>query len=177
MKKLITILLFFSIFSFNCEQKTQTFYVQIEQTGSARLMDRPDAFKGIELDRIPINEKLKVLDSQIEKAKPYDVTWFKVEYNGKTGWISHFTTTGKMLKEKKYVITEEQGMVPLRDKIGQGHKTLRYIPGHIKLELLKSIPDSSGVLGKFLWYKVKDESVIGYILSLETTGEVLIEIN
>jgi len=48
------------------------------------------------LRRVPAKTKLKVISKKIIKgATKYmpDVTWFKVNYNGATGWVSEFVTT------------------------------------------------------------------------------------
>ena len=45
--------------------------------------------------RIPINTKLKVLDkkvTRITKWIPSGITWYKVKYNGVSGWVSEFMT-------------------------------------------------------------------------------------
>jgi hypothetical protein len=61
--------------------------------GSAPLRSYADS--KTTLIRIPDGTKLAVLDDKIIKgATSYmpDVTWYKVKFNGKTGWISQFVT-------------------------------------------------------------------------------------
>ena len=53
----------------------------------------PDSTK--DFARIPVNTKLAVLDkkvTRVTKWMPSGITWYKVEYNGVSGWVSEFMT-------------------------------------------------------------------------------------
>ena len=54
----------------------------------------------VTLRRVPEKTKLEVMSKKIIKgATKYmpDVTWFQVNYNGATGWVSEFVTTSATL--------------------------------------------------------------------------------
>jgi hypothetical protein len=49
----------------------------------------------VDYSRIPVNTKLKVLDKKVTsmtKWLPNGITWYKVKYNGVSGWVSEFVT-------------------------------------------------------------------------------------
>ena len=59
----------------------------------APMRSYPDSTK--DYLRIPMNTKLKVLDTQvtgISKWMPSGITWYKVKYNDVSGWVSEFVT-------------------------------------------------------------------------------------
>ena len=58
----------------------------------ARLCPRPDCGEGRELLRMPTNTKLRVLGSYTQHQPIFDVTWYKVKYQEKEGWVSEFNT-------------------------------------------------------------------------------------
>jgi len=186
MKQLVVFLFFVSVFFFGCENKSQmgqspqefeTYYVKIDNTAPARFLNEPS--EGNELGRIPTGKVLKVSDARLIDRGMTRVVWYKIEYNGQVGWISQYVTTGERLKERQYVITEKHGEIPLRDRLEGGTKTitLNYIPGGVKLEVLKTVPGNVKGVGAVAWYQVKYQLNTGWIMNLETTGEVLTEIN
>ncbi len=58
----------------------------------ARLCPRPDCGQDRELLRIPTNTKLRILGTRTVSQPAFNVTWYKVKYQGKEGWISEFNT-------------------------------------------------------------------------------------
>jgi len=58
----------------------------------ARLCPRPNCGQGKELLRIPTNTQLRVLGSHTQRQPTFDVTWYKVKYQEKEGWVCEFNT-------------------------------------------------------------------------------------
>ena len=82
---------------YNTAQPTQSsnygFIVIDSDTQDAPMRAYPDSTA--DYLRIPINTKLKVLDkkvTRITKWIPSGITWYKVKYNGVSGWGSEFMT-------------------------------------------------------------------------------------
>ena len=67
----------------------------------ARLCPKADCGQGKEILRIPTNTKLTVQDRIIIHFPVWDVVWYKVTYNGKTGWVSE-CDTDKAPDEPRY---------------------------------------------------------------------------
>ncbi|MBW7996248.1 MAG: SH3 domain-containing protein [Candidatus Glassbacteria bacterium] len=58
----------------------------------ARLCPQPNCGQGQELLRIPTGTKLEVQSKTTIRLPAWNVIWYKVTYNGKTGWLSEFDT-------------------------------------------------------------------------------------
>ncbi len=58
----------------------------------AQLCPRPNCGQEQELLRIPTNTMLRILGVRTVSQPAFNVTWYKVKYQGKKGWISEFNT-------------------------------------------------------------------------------------
>lgn len=107
----------FSLFIFNisCEQANKDSnskdepkikferYITITHHPAIILSQAPD---GLELGKIPDATEVKVLDTtQIEMGQIAGIwykagTWYKIEYEGITGWVSEFSTTGDITEKE-----------------------------------------------------------------------------
>jgi len=72
-------------------------FVTIGNGFNARLQIAPNS--NSEILRIPGGSKVQVLGQQDTKPGIAIVRWFKVEYKGKTGWISQGDTMGEIVTE------------------------------------------------------------------------------
>lgn len=73
-------------------------YVVTDNLGPAKLYEIAGGYGY--LDEIPINEKFELLDLKSIHKGQQTVTWYKIKYDSKEGWISQFVTTGKIISEK-----------------------------------------------------------------------------
>jgi len=61
----------------------------------ARLCPSPNCAQGAEILRIPTGTKLNIAAMKTTRPPTWGVTWLKVTYKGKTGWVSQYDTDWK----------------------------------------------------------------------------------
>jgi|LWDU01.1.fsa_nt_gi hypothetical protein len=70
-------------------------FVKIDSSSSdAPMRHYPNGTNSVA--RVPAGTKLEVLDKNVISGATRfmpSVTWYKVQFNGKTGWVSEFVTT------------------------------------------------------------------------------------
>jgi hypothetical protein len=74
-------------------------YVTIDNVGPARVLSAP----GEEpvLGRIPALARTEIFGSRDVRSGALSQTWYKVKVDGRTGWISQYTTTGEIVSESE----------------------------------------------------------------------------
>ncbi len=94
------------------------------------------------------------------------VPWYKVEYDGTTGWVSsRYTILGEEDSYDREVIADD-GQSYIRDYPSlSGKKLCVFREGDSAVYLEKSSKDSRGVT----WYKVQFEGTIGWVSSRYTS--------
>jgi uncharacterized protein YgiM (DUF1202 family) len=65
----------------------------ITPNNRARLCKKPNAGENEYYGRIKTNTNLKVEDVNKVSNNMFDVVWYKVKYNNKTGWVSEYDTS------------------------------------------------------------------------------------
>lgn len=89
------------------------------------------------------------------------VTWYRVTYKGKTGWIiSKYTKVAGNTKDASGKITTT-GNVNLRKGAGLSYTSITSIPTGVVLSYDKTSKDSRGVT----WYRVKYKGKTGWVSS------------
>jgi len=86
---------------FALEEKTEEY-----RTTNFDSQFRPDPNSDTEISRVPPNTKLKVLEKRTVQQGMMKNNWYKVNYKGKTGWISGWN----MKEEEELVITSVEEM-------------------------------------------------------------------
>ena len=72
-------------------------YVVIDNLGSARVLSSaPD---GVVLGRLSVGKRVEILEKKNVRTGRIGQTWYKIDFNGKMGWISQYVTTGNIYKE------------------------------------------------------------------------------
>lgn len=61
--------------------------------GRARLCPEPDCDEGGELRRLPTGIELQVEDVATVRLPRWSVLWYRVSFEGTTGWVSEFNTS------------------------------------------------------------------------------------
>lgn len=110
---------------------------------------------------VPAGKKLTYLGSRKKDGR--DVTWYKVKYNGKTGWVSSrlssLSSSGGSSSSGKVKTT---GSVYIRSSASRSGKILGSVKAGTKLTYRgKSSKDSRGVR----WYAVKFNGQNGWVSS------------
>ena len=111
------------------------------------------------LTTIKSNVKLTVLSS---KTDDRGVTWYKVTYNKKTGYVSSLYCKDSKSSDGKKTKLSVSGKAYIRKSANKSSKKLDVIhPGEVATYLNKTATDSRGVK----WYKVTFGSVTGWVSS------------
>ncbi|MBQ8506074.1 MAG: SH3 domain-containing protein [Clostridia bacterium] len=94
------------------------------------------------------------------------VAWYKVDYDGVTGWVSSkYTTLGEEEVYDREVIADD-GKSYIRDYPGlNGEKLDVFREGESAIYLEKSSKDSRGVT----WYKIEYDGIVGWVSSRYTS--------
>lgn len=135
----------------------------ITLTGDSYLRDEPD-IDGDILDVIKKGTTLSYSDTDYEDRDGETVKWYKVRYDGQTGWVSErYTTKGKSkekkgskeIKEpkKKYeYYLETTGQANLRKSASKDSKSVKVVKKGTRLPYLGvKKKDDRGVM----WYKIQ----------------------
>lgn len=95
------------------------------------------------------------------------VAWYKVEYDGVTGWVSSkYTTLGEEGETYNREVIADDGQSYIRDYPSlSGEKLCVFREGESATYLEKSSKDNRGVA----WYKVEFEGIVGWVSSRYTS--------
>ena len=72
-------------------------FVIIDRATSQRYM--ADPLDGKVLGRIPAGTKVQILEKREVRSGAFTITWYRVKYKGKDGWISQYSTMGNIITE------------------------------------------------------------------------------
>ena len=114
---LIAVFLFLFILSIGCEKANKDsnsntidkskikieLYITIGEYSSRILSYASD---GREIGRIPAETEVKILDRKRVKMGQITGTWFEVDFNGISGWVSEFSTTGEIIEKELLDVAE-----------------------------------------------------------------------
>lgn len=112
---------------------------------------------------IPKGTTLKVLDAKYD-SRP--VLWYKVKYNGETGWVSSkYTKNDPEPTPTKHGIYAASGSTYIRKNHYRSAESIGTLPkGATATYLGKSAKDERGVV----WYKIKYNGKTGWVSSKYT---------
>ena len=135
---------------------------KVKMTGTAYLRSGPGLDYSIKTS-IPKGKSVSYQNST--KKDDRGVAWYKVTYNGKTGWVSskyaslNGSSSGSSTSGTKVKAT---GNVNIRSAAGTGYKSMGILPkGKTATYLGESKKDSRGVR----WYYIKYSGKTGWVSS------------
>lgn len=109
---------------------------------------------------IPAGKSLTYLGSRKKDSR--DVTWYKVKYKGKTGWVSSRLSSLKSSGSSSGKKVKTTGSVHIRSSASRSGKILGSVSAGTKLTYRgKTSKDSRGVK----WYAVKFNGKNGWVSS------------
>ena len=132
---------------------------KVTTTGKVNLRSGP-GLDFTSLDTVPVDTTLSYSESDVDER---GVTWYRVSYGGKHGWISSvYTNKGGSSASGKVTTT---GKVNLRSGPGLDYSSLGTVPDGTTLSFSDSDIDERGVT----WYRVSYGGKHGWISSVYTS--------
>jgi hypothetical protein len=91
---LLTIILILPSSAISSEKRE---FVIIDKAASAPVRSHPNGTNS--LGRLPAGSKIEILAKKDIRSGKFVVTWYRIKFNGKDGWISQYVTMGDIITE------------------------------------------------------------------------------